>query len=201
MLIRREEKDEIIWGIWHIEESTDYLLSQLLVKDFAHIISSEKRLKEQTAVRILLKALIGEEKVIGYSSNGKPYLTDNSYAISISHTKGYAAVILSKNKRVGIDIEYMSEKVKRVRDKFISENEYIDPDNETVHLLLHWSAKETIYKALGLMGVDFKEDLFIERFAPYTSGYFNAKERFSDEEHDFKIQYFVEKDYVLTLTY
>jgi len=201
MLVKKVKDKDVIWGIWRIEETTDFLLSLLRDKEYTKNISSQKRLTEQTAVRVLLKTLAGEEKIIGYSSNGKPYLLDGSYMISISHTRGYAAVILSGSNKVGIDIEYFSEKVKKVRHKFVSDSEYVDPENEILYLLLLWSAKETMYKSLGLSGVDFKEDLFVERFELSPYGSFNAKESFSRETVNFNIQYIVEKDYVFTLTY
>lgn len=201
MLIRKEENESIIWGVWKIEETTEELLSQLNKEDPHLNRSSPKRLKEQVAVRVLLKALINEEKSLEYTSSGKPYLKDGSYSISISHTKGYATVILSNTKRIGIDIEYISEKVERVKDRFISAKEYIDPENNIIHLLLHWSAKETMYKALGYAGVDFREHLLIDRFTPSTHGRFNSHERHSDQREYLEIEYFVEEDYVLTLTY
>lgn len=201
MLVKKIKDKDVIWGIWKIEEATDDLLALLTDKSYTRGISSEKRLVEQTAVRVLLKALAEEEKVIGYSSNGKPYLTDGSYMISISHTKGYAAVVLSASGRVGVDIERFSEKVKKVRSKYVSDKEFVDQDDEIIYLLLLWSGKETIYKALGLVGLDFKEDLFIEKFDLSTSGFFMAREFFSGESINFKIQYLVEQDYVFTLTY
>lgn len=202
MLIHREESENIIWGVWQIDEDTQTLLSLLSDTSFTHIISSEKRLREQTAVRVLLKTLLNnEEKTIGYSANGKPYLPDGSYVISISHTKGYAAVALAKQGRTGIDIEYISDKVKRVRSKFISDKEYIDESNETIHLLLHWSAKETMYKALGYTGVDLMQHLFVEKFTPQESGIFGGYEKYTEDSVHFKIHYFVKEDYVLTMTF
>lgn len=202
MLIKKEETNNIIWGVWKIEEDTPTLLSMLSDKSFSDDISSDKRLREQTAVRVLLKNLLNnEEKSISYSANGKPHLSDGSYAISISHTKGYAAVILSKEGRVGIDIEYFSEKVKRVRSKFISKKEYIDQSKETIHLLLHWCAKETMYKALGYNGVDLMKHLFVEKFSPAASGLFKGYEKYTEDSFFFDIHYFVEEQYVLTMTY
>lgn len=202
MLIYKKENENIIWGIWKIEEDTQTLLSSLSDTSFTRIITSDKRLREQTAVRVLLKALLNnEEKTIGYSANGKPYLIDGSYVISISHTRGYAAVVLAKQGRVGIDIEYISEKVKRVRSKFISDREYIDEPNETIHLLLHWSAKETMYKALGYSGVDLMSHLFVERFTPELSGVFVGYEKYTRDSHRFSIHYYVKEDYVLTMTF
>ncbi len=202
MLIYKKENGNVIWGVWKIEEDIQTLLSLLTDTSFTHILTSDKRLREQTSVRVLLKNLLdNEEKTIGYSANGKPYLTDSSYAISISHTVGYAAVILAKHGRTGIDIERISEKVKRVRSRFVSDNDYIDERNETIHLLLHWSAKETMYKALGYAGMDLKHHLFVEKFIPQGSGIFGGYEKYTEIQAHFEIHYYVKEDYVLTLTY
>ncbi|MDU1904023.1 MAG: 4'-phosphopantetheinyl transferase superfamily protein [Dysgonomonas sp.] len=199
MLIRKEENDTAIWGVWKITEPINDLMSLLEFTDFSKNISSQKRLLELTAIRILLKSLAKEEKIIEYNLEGKPYLADNSYNISISHTRGYAAVILSKGAKVGIDIEYVSDKVKRVRSKFISEDEYIYENNELIHLLLHWSAKEAMYKAIKMTGVVFKENLHIEKFIPSQSGTFIGKETFTKDCNSFLIHYLVENEFVITI--
>ena len=68
--------------------------------------------------------MLGEEKEIGYRSSGKPYLADGSASISISHTKGYVAVLLGgPEKEVGIDVECYGERVRKVAHKFVREDE------------------------------------------------------------------------------
>lgn len=205
MLVRKEENTDIIWGIWKIDESLETLTSMLDdttdLQTFKEKHKAEARLLEKAAVRVLLKTLIGSEQQIKYHDSGKPYLSGNELNISITHTKGYAALALSKSDRLGIDIERISERVKKIKTKFISDQEYIDPHNETLHLLLHWSAKETMYKALDKEGVDLKEHLSIKKFIPEKKNNIEAFETYTKESHQFNIQYFAEENYVLTLTY
>lgn len=79
------------------------------------VFTAESRKLERLAVRVLLYVMLGEEKEIGYHPNGKPYLADSSFSISISHTKGYVAVLLGRpEKEVGIDIEFYGERVRKV---------------------------------------------------------------------------------------
>ena len=85
---------------------------------------SEGRKSEWLSVRVLLKELTGSEPDILYHDNGAPYLPESSLHISISHTKGFAAVLLSPNKPVGIDIEYRSERIHRIKSRFLSETEF-----------------------------------------------------------------------------
>lgn len=92
--------------------------------------TSDRRKLEWLSVRVLLYSMLQEDKEIGYSSEGKPHLTDNSSFISISHTKGYVAVILSSVAPVGIDIEQYGQRVKRVYDRFIRSDERVESYQE-----------------------------------------------------------------------
>ena len=188
-----------------LEEDSESLLSRLTFKDkYFPLIEKmiENRKREWLSIRVLIKELLGEEKEIIYDSIGKPYLSDNSFHISISHTKGYAALILNKENEVAIDIERISPRIENIRTKFVSEEEEkaLSQTNELIHLLLIWSAKESLYKYLGLENVDFKTQLHIHRFEPVIEEWssFDACETRTEIQDRFKIHYFVHKDYVLT---
>ena len=121
------------WDVWKMEESLDTLF--ILLPDARRVsceqemqrFTSDRRKLEWLSVRVLLYSMLQEDKEIGYSSEGKPHLTDNSSFISISHTKGYVAVILSSVAPVGIDIEQYGQRVKRVYDRFIRSDERVEP--------------------------------------------------------------------------
>lgn len=204
MLIYKEKNSDCTWGVWEMEESPELLLSQLNNKQdlisFSETVTSPARTLERIAVRVLLKVLLGEEKTIDYHPNGKPYFKDQSINISISHTKKYVAIILSQSSLLGIDIEYISDRVKRIRPRFISESEYIDPENEVLHLLLHWSGKETMYKALSKEKVNLIDNFHIKKFTPQQKGVFEASETFTENNLQFKIHYIVTEDYIVTYT-
>lgn len=202
LYLKEKISESFLLGIWKIEESKEELLSSLERKDFLEkdilSVSSASKQLERLAVRVLFKTLLSKEVNIQYNKAGKPYLDDNSFYISISHTKDYVAVILDKQNEVAIDIEKISDKVKRVRPKFVSDNEYIDSDNELIHLLLHWSAKETMYKILGIQGIDLKADLHISKFIPEEKGIIFAYETHTLQKRNFEIKYWVTDEFVLT---
>ena len=131
---------EPLLGVWKIEESSEELLSMLEQTSeylpFLQQIKTEKRRQEWLASRVLLKELAGEELLIAYHDDGAPYLLDSSLSLSISHTNGYAAVLLQEQGAVGIDIEYRSDRVLKIRSRFMSpeENASVGPDYETEHL-------------------------------------------------------------------
>lgn len=192
--------DSTYLGIWKIEESREELLSSLSHQEWVELIYSIKspsRILEILAARILLKELTGEEKQVKYTASGKPYLVDESYHISVSHTRGYVAVAVNKAMRLGLDIEQISEKIRKVRSRLISESEYVDENNELIHLLLHWSAKEAMFKFLDMEGVDFRKHLFVEKFTPRPYGVFSAAESRTITHYQFDAFYRVEKDFVI----
>ncbi|MDR1090119.1 MAG: hypothetical protein LBL79_03510 [Prevotella sp.] len=201
MLYSREYITEsTLLGIWKTEETRDELLSMLCHHEWIqniYSIKSESRVLEILAARVLLKELLGEEKEICYNSSGKPFLTDGSYHISVSHTRGYVGVALNKDKFPGLDLEQISGKIFRVRSRLISSHEYIDRDNELIHLLLHWSAKEAMIKFLDVEGIDIRRHLFVDRFIPRQKGCFPASESRTETHYQFDVYYRVEKDFVV----
>ena len=101
------------------------------------------RQRERMAVKRLLEAMTGDVSLtIGHEPSGKPYLT-NGQAISISHTKGYATLLLADSGRVGIDIEMCSDRVERIASRFLRHDEQAVTTSEK---LLIWLAKEALFK-------------------------------------------------------
>ena len=119
-----------------------------LLVSFPHLRSlpmpykHEGRQREFLSVRALLSVMTGDNSlVIGHEPSGKPTLPD--WHISISHTKGYAALILSQTEPVAVDIEQRSDRVGRIANRFIRPDEEADT---LERMLTVWSAKETLYK-------------------------------------------------------
>ena len=198
-----------MWGIWKIEETEDELLDLLQEKEVYKkeiaVFSLSSRRKEWLAERVLLKELIGDEKQIIYTESGAPTISDSSYRISISNTKNYVAVMADKYQRVGIDIEYISSRVQKIKHRFMSEQElqHIGPFNEDIHLLLHWSAKESMFKALGETHVDFMKCLHITPFIPIMGEFSHlyAHETKTENHQHFTIHYMVDSEFVITFTH
>lgn len=198
LYLKKEIPESGVLAIWKMDETVEELMAGLS-SDSLGIVQpiSKIRLAEQLTVRFLLKELLGEEKEISYTSSGRPFLNDGSFHLSISHTKDYVAVVLDREARVGVDIEKFSDKIKTVRSRIVSGNEYIDPDNELVHLLLHWSAKETMFKILDKRGVDFLHHLQVMPFKPESEGCFETREERTRHKYRFLMDYQVFPDFVL----
>ena len=127
-------------------------------------IRKEKKSKEYfLAVRKLLKNE-DPELTIEYDSKGKPFLNKQKKGISISHSNEIVAIGISNEIDFGIDIQYKTDKIFKIKNKFLSKNEskFLDKTDDIEHLIKLWSAKESIYKALGKEGVSFSNDLEID---------------------------------------
>lgn len=205
MLIRKEHTgDGGLLGIWKMVETREELL-QLFPKHlrseadtYLKDVRSERRSVEWLSTRVMLLDLLGSEQIILNRKDGSPYLSEGKIKISISHTKEYAAILLHETSAVGIDVETRSERVVKIAGKFISEDEFIDPAQKIVHQLLHWSAKETLFKLINEQGIDFKQHLHIYPFTPCKEGLIRAWETKTNKRRSFRLHYEVHPDYVLT---
>lgn len=155
-------------GVWHIAESESFFLEKVSLPA-QHIAHPHKRL-QHLAGRFLLHELYPgfPYDLIEIADTRKPFLPNEDYHFSISHCGEYAAVIISKEKRVGVDIEMPSEKILRVQHKFLSEGEarffendkyMADAKAKMGDLTLLWSCKEAVFKWYGDGGVDFKKHI------------------------------------------
>ena len=74
-------------------------------------------------------------------------------------------------------------------------------ESSIASLLLHWSAKEAIYKCMEIQEeVDFKEHLRIFPFEVKEEGTFQAQEYRSPRQHPYTVSYRLHPDFVLTWT-
>tara|TARA_B100000315_G_C14408712_1_gene509953 strand:+ start:114 stop:695 length:582 start_codon:yes stop_codon:yes gene_type:complete len=153
-----EESQNTTIGVWEITESLKELQSLLPYENVKNL-TSEKRKLEWFATRALLKNL-NKSVRISYNNFGVPLLSNGKY-ISITHSKGLVAVIIS-NKKVGIDIEEISDKAIRLSSKFISKDNLKNLTDKKATLM--WGVKETVYKWYQKGEIDFIKDIKIDSF-------------------------------------
>ncbi|NJM15098.1 MAG: 4'-phosphopantetheinyl transferase superfamily protein [Bacteroidales bacterium] len=184
IVFKQKFDNDCLLGIWEIKEDYNTLVSQLELADEDYEVLAEfkcdQRKLEWLSVRVLLNQLAGEKLRICYGEKRKPYVKNSDYNISISHSNNYTSVFLSKEHQIGIDLEYMSHRVVRIRDKFMNDREYIstNPTPKNYHLYIHWCAKEALYKICDKQDINFKDNLLyirlnqknVERYAvPLTT--------------------------------
>ena len=158
-------------GVWHIAEEMDFFLQEVPLQ--TEIKHPRKQL-QHLAGRYLLKVLYPDfpYELIRIADTKKPFLENEAYHFSISHCGDYAAVIVSSTQRVGVDIELVTEKVDRIKHKFLSEKEQqllkaIETNSiqlvNAAMLTAAWGIKESLFKWYGDGLVDFKDHLHINK--------------------------------------
>lgn len=179
-LFKEVRDDNAIMGIWKMEENLTELESMYEVKEAEmpvyYAFRNDRRRKEWLTVRILLRTLLGREVEICYHPSGKPYLKDESFFISITHTIGFVGVRLAHHP-VALDMEYYSKRVLHLIPRFVSveELQYINPDYDVEMALVMWSAKETLFKLFDISDVAFDEHLFVSDLKYGDKGVFKGR--------------------------
>ena len=180
-LLLKKVKQQNVLAVWKIEEKESDLsrlltFSKNMQLQLSAIICGEKR-REWIASRILLQDIMQCVACVTYKPNGKPLLLSNAHDISISHTKGFAAVLVTNNIPAGIDIEYTSRRIARISCRFISKQErnHITENPDEQICSITWCAKEALYKMADTPGLSFKNNMRIDPFHLKNKGSLTGK--------------------------
>lgn len=121
-------------------------------------------LREQFLATRKVLALENSDYKITYNNNGKPSL-NSKYNISISHSHQIAAIAISDNSKIGLDVQLYENKIFNIQDKFLNPTEKLNiGKNPSLKILtMIWTSKESIYKAVGLKGISFSDNIKIEK--------------------------------------
>ncbi|MES2780100.1 MAG: 4'-phosphopantetheinyl transferase superfamily protein [Bacteroidota bacterium] len=201
---RTNLNENTVLALWKISESKEELLAMLngnLVDNGTNLHSSIHWL----ASRVLLQELYpGKSIELHKDEFNKPSLSidHKPYAISITHSYEYAAVMISRTHAVALDLERIDERVMRVAHKFIRDDEQYGEANPTVYNTIIWSAKETLYKYYGKKELDFKLHLHVHPFE-YNSQLFVASGTIHKDNYILNLPVHIETidGYVLTYSF
>ena len=158
-------------------------------------------LREQFLATRKLLAIENTDYKITYDINGKPML-NSIYNISISHSHEIAALVISDNPKIGLDVQLKESKILNIQNKFLNKYEKSNiGDDPTVDILtMVWTSKESIYKAIGLKGISFSEnikiDKVIEKDKTGIGYYINGTEKVK-----FELKFFYEDEYTICYAY
>ncbi|QEC77866.1 4'-phosphopantetheinyl transferase family protein [Mucilaginibacter ginsenosidivorax] len=202
---RQRIDDDTEFALWKIEEQADELYKQLQLdeaeKAYVEKLSHSKRYLHWLGTRVLLRKMLSTDEYIDckVDAHGKPYLVNLPYHISLSHSFDYAAVMISKTHKVGIDIEQIKEKVERIASKFMRPDElaFIGEDKKIEHLYVCWCAKEAVYKCNGQKEVSFADNIFLEPFSFEHHGVLNANLHKNELNLDYTVGYMQYADYMI----
>ena len=199
----KQVAEKVKLGLWHFEESPSELARrhpglQRLYDDLATRYRHEGRIIERMAVHALLMEMDGLTAadalpLIDHDEAGKPLLRDGR-CLSVSHTKGYAALMLSDNRPVGVDIEYVSDRVGKIAHMFLRDDEQAPSSREQ---LVVWCAKEAAFKLFSADKLTFHE-MRVEPFCLSALGKVSLTNL--QRQSTISLYYQFERDYVLVYT-
>ena len=158
-------------------------------------------LREQFLATRKVLALENSDYKITYNNNGKPSL-NSKYNISISHSHQIAAVAISDNSKIGLDVQLNENKIFNIQDKFLNPTEKLNiGENPSLKILtMIWTSKESIYKAVGLKGISFSDNIKIEKVVEEDKtgiGYYiNGTEKVK-----FDLKFFYVDEYTICFAY
>ena len=195
-----------------INEKTKIKLWKVMIGELntKELNSDEKKLLKLKKSNLLKEQFLATRKVLAlensnykitYDINGKPLL-NSKYNISISHSHEIAAIAISDNSKIGLDVQLKQNKIFNIQNKFLNKSEKLNiGDDPTVDILtMVWTSKESIYKAIGLKGVSFSEnikiDKVIEKDKTGIGYYINGTEKVK-----FDLKFFYIDEYTICYAY
>jgi 4'-phosphopantetheinyl transferase len=202
---KKQIDNDTEFAIWKIEEKADDLYNQLQLneqeKAYVEQLSHGKRNLHWLGTRVLLRKMLNTDEYIDcqVDEHGKPYLVDLPYHISLSHSFDYAAVMISKKRPVGIDIEQIKEKVERIAHKFMrpAEMAFINDQQKIQQLYVCWCAKEAVYKCYGQKEVSFADNISLKPFNFDKEGNVSAHLNKGAVSLDYRVDYLQYEDYMI----
>ena len=178
-----------VLGLWYLTETPTALWVALpnaaAYQPLLPATANTKRQAQWLAGRRLAHALFHElptplppETLVQNDATGRPWLAGApaGTVVSLSHSGEWAAAVLARDGRAGVDIEFIRDKAQRLAGKFLTDNEWAharaataDAEADT-HYTLLWSAKEALYKLASQRGIIFRQQLLLHDFNPEASG-------------------------------
>lgn len=112
------------------------------------VYASQENKNYKTWINTTLMQILKQETVpLEYNSLGKPILPNELGYVNWSTSKNKCVLVYSKERKVGIDLEFYKERnFESISKRFFSENECT---NNAKEFYLLWTKKEAYYKCMG----------------------------------------------------
>jgi phosphopantetheinyl transferase (holo-ACP synthase) len=143
--------------------------NKVYVASLDKFIGTAADIKIQTTglIHQMLELNLGSPTEIQYDQFGKPWLEDPSIGFSLSHSREYLAIVLSKKYEPGIDVETIRPTLEKIVPRLLhpSEQKFLDDcSDRQMALQFIWGAKEAVYKSWGKRGLNFADEMVLEPF-------------------------------------
>lgn len=153
--------------LWHAQLDT-YANGDILSEEekaraarFTFPIHRQRFIAARSILRILLSRYLSrppQDILFSYTPYGKPYLAENSTGLyfNLSHTQDYALYAISREEKIGVDIEHIKtdRAIEKIAARFFSAYEnaqlnQITADKKEAAFFQLWTCKEAFIKAIG----------------------------------------------------
>ena len=158
------------WMIWEITEDLSFFQTfpeNWTTNKDQEIVS--QKILESSAARFSLWNVCQQISEgpwdLRKDERNRPYFDQSDYHISLSHSFPFVAAIISHKKSVGIDLERFGRQVEKIGPRFLSAEEWNLWQDSHSDLTKAWTCKEAIYKAMGVPGLAFQQDIQLPSFA------------------------------------
>lgn len=190
---------DVIFEIFRMPDAEDDFYTQYpyLIKYRKSVeekYRASSRRKEILSEQILIEKLFpGQNVTLSHNDDGMPLLSNGMY-VSISHTRNHIAMMVSKRSVVALDIEHISDRVRKVSRMYLRDDEKF---SETEEMLVAWCVKETMYKLFSSQNLTFDE-ILVHPFNIQSKGTLQADNLRTSETVE--LNYEITTEYVLTTT-
>mgnify|MGYP006153858425 CR=1 FL=1 len=156
-------KSQII--IWKIDESL-LEISDLLKRNTEEInkviaIRNEKVRKEKLICHVLIQSFFDENCYLTKNDWGAPELSNTNKRISLTHSYPYVGLYIADHP-CGVDLEKVTDKIVRIKHKFLNHSEDIWASEDIQKITQVWSAKEVGFKIYQKGNVNFKDNMDVK---------------------------------------
>ena len=157
------------WAAWKIEESVNMLIRECCLAEddliewrtVHHPIKQAEWLGSRVALTAILRDMDLPPQRTYKDDRGKPFLQNSAYHISLANSYPYGVAILHRHHAVGIDIERPSDKLRRIRHKFLNASEVAVVGDRLSHQCIYWCIKESLYKLYGRKQLSLKDNIAV----------------------------------------
>jgi 4'-phosphopantetheinyl transferase len=207
----KKYKNGVHLALWQITESHDELQamlpSEMLTDAELATIHHPQKQVEFFCSRLCIKYLADKLNLnylgIKKDEHGKPYLVGSDWQMSLTHSLKYVAVVMHAAEPIGIDLERKTDKLLRIKNKFLSESELEFANDDIEKLTILWSAKEALYKLYGKRKVIFKENLIVKPPNPQRgnsfSGAFKGRIKINEIDNEYDLLLEDLEEYLLVI--
>lgn len=152
-------------------DSEEVLKGRVSSEDLAFVenFSNQGRRCEALAWRAIVRREVSEGVRISYDEYGAPQVDEVNVHISVSHSRGVVALLLS-DRPCAVDIEQTDRNFRKVADRYLSERESAIAEANNLYAEM-WCAKEALYKYYKKGALDLINDLVIMDYLPQESAF------------------------------